>query len=149
MPKFVTGSKLSADNLPDRVGAAKAEETDTGDWRDKSRVTPEDAAEASYRATRPHSFRAKRIAAGGFAVGAFAMVASLMLNYLVKGGFYASMSTTQVLTIAAGITALGVLFGYLAGKGPLAKIGVWFSIATVTVLIYTAALVIIFLFGLA
>lgn len=149
MPKFVNGSKLSPEGLPDRVGAARDLESTTGDWREKSRVTPDDAAEATRRATRPHSFRAKRIAAGGFAVGAWAMVASLMLNYLVKGGFYADMSTTQVLTVATGVTALGVLFGYLAGKGPLAKIGVWFSIATITVLIYAAALVIIFLFGLA
>lgn len=149
MPKFVNGSKLSPEGLPDRVGATRDLESTTGDWREKSRVTPDDAAEATRRAARPHSFRAKRIAAGGFAVGAWAMVASLMLNYLVKGGFYADMSTTQVLTVAAGVTALGVLFGYLAGKGPLAKIGVWFSIATITVLIYAAALVIIFLFGLA
>lgn len=149
MPKFVSGSKLSPEGLPDRAGAARDLESTTGDWREKSRVTPDDAAEATRRATRPHSFRAKRIAAGGFAVGAWAMVASLMLNYMVKGGFYADMSTAQVLTVAAGVTALGVLFGYLAGKGPLAKIGVWFSIATITVLIYAAALVIIFLFGLA
>ena len=149
MAKFVNGSKLSPEGLRDRVGATRDLESTTGDWREKSRVTPDDAAEATRRATRPHSFRAKRIAAGGFAVGAWSMVASLMLNYLVKGGFYADMSTTQVLTIAAGVTALGVLFGYLAGKGPLAKIGVWFSIATITVLIYAAALVIIFLLGLA
>lgn len=149
MPKFVNGSKLSSEGLHDRADTDRDLESTTGDWREKSRVTPDEAAEVSRRATRPHSFRAKRIAAGGFAVGAWSMLASLMLNYLVRGGFYADMSTIQVLTVAAGVTALGVLFGYLAGKGPLAKIGVWFSIATVTLLIYATALVIIFLLGLA